>query len=167
MAVRYDFYEDYCQILCGGYIDRFESITEYSHKKYTDNLKKYILGELYEYCAFCPTLWPKLNEVDDFEIEMSTFHCMSLANLNKEKKFIHEELIHANEDDYDEDSFKEVIMDKFATEYIEPLKEEFNTKYQTEPQRMIHAELADEKDCPFEEFLRSDGVSIKNIVSNL
>ena len=42
MAVRYDFYEDYCDYIVGGYIDRFESADADAHKAYRACYIKYI-----------------------------------------------------------------------------------------------------------------------------
>ena len=49
MAVRYDFYEDYCTHLVGGYIDRIDEVTQNSFKSYKKLYEKYFLKSYYEY----------------------------------------------------------------------------------------------------------------------
>jgi len=41
-AVRFEFYEDYCDFIAGGYIERFDKIDKEIHKSYWTLYSKYI-----------------------------------------------------------------------------------------------------------------------------
>lgn len=92
--MRFDFYEEFCDFLVGGYIDRYENVGDEGHKLYRSNYLKYVQKEYYEPLKVCPGLWPKLLELSDYELEMSSSHCLHKKLLIEEKKFIHDQLIY-------------------------------------------------------------------------
>ncbi len=42
MAVRFDFYENFCDFIAGGYIERFDVLSKEMHKKYRKYFIKYM-----------------------------------------------------------------------------------------------------------------------------
>lgn len=93
IATKFDFYEDYCDALTGGYIDRYEDLNALVHEQYRENFVKYIQKEEIEYLKICPNLWPELEEKIDFDLEYKTSHYLGPAPLKLMKRFIHEKII--------------------------------------------------------------------------
>lgn len=69
MAVWFDFYEDYCDFIAGGYIERFDAINKEMHKKYWKCYLRYFTKQFFTSLNACPCFWPELKEYNDFELE--------------------------------------------------------------------------------------------------
>jgi len=93
IATKFDFYEDYCDALTGGYIDRYEDLNVLVHEQYRENFVKYIQNKEIEYLQVCPNVWPELEEKIDFDLEFKTSHYMEPEQLKLMKRFIHEKII--------------------------------------------------------------------------
>lgn len=94
MAVWFDFYEDYCDFLAGGYIEWFDAINKEMHKKYWKCYLRYFTKQFFTSLNVCPCFWPELKEYNDFELEFQTSHFVHVDAIPKLKWFIHAELIH-------------------------------------------------------------------------
>lgn len=69
MALRFDFYENFCDFISGGYIEHFDMINKEMHKKYRKGYIKYVTKGFFQALNLCPCFWPELKEFNDFELE--------------------------------------------------------------------------------------------------
>lgn len=93
-AVRFDFYEDFCDYIAGGFIERFDSTSKQTHSSYTQMYEKYISKGKIPYLNPCHLFWPILTNFNDFALEFSSSHILDQNQLLILKRFIHVNLIH-------------------------------------------------------------------------
>ena len=135
MAVRFDFYEDYCDFISGGYIERFDVISKEMHKMYRKGYIKYMTKGFFLSLNPCPCFWPELKEFNDFELEYSTCHLVHIECVPRIKRFIHNELIH-KESKIGPEIFRQTIMSELPN-YVDLLKDMFSG-ISKEPAREIN-----------------------------
>lgn len=122
MAVRFDFYEDYCDFLAGGYIDRFDdSKSEEAFKGYQQNYTRFFEENFFRPINICPLFWPRFETYQDYRSEFETLHFLHLSNLKVLKHFVHDDLIHL-EDRVGADIFSHAIEEVFP-KYTDFLQE--------------------------------------------
>ena len=110
MSVWFDFYEDYCDFIAGGYIEWFDQINKETHQCYWNNYVKYISKDYFSPLSVCHALWPKLLEFNEFELEFSSSHFIDSNALKHLKRFIHDDLIY-KEDKIGAEIFRHSIME--------------------------------------------------------
>ena len=67
MAVRFDFYEDYCDFLAGGFIDRFDEVSsEETFKAYDNGYKRFVQERFFRPLNICGVFWPNFQSHEEF-----------------------------------------------------------------------------------------------------
>ena len=86
-------------------------------------------------------MWPKFQDLEDFQLEMSSYHYLRKEGMAEMKRFIHEKLINYGAEDAE--TFREAIIERFS-DYVDLLQDEYDTNFESEPARDIDVDSADE-----------------------